>query len=96
MPCTGGPQAARQRFPLAARPQHLDHGGHRVPVIQSGPAIFLPDFGRGEYTHHRRPPRIRDLIVGAHPKGVLTQLGSLLSGHGGTKYTVFITFRIGT
>ena len=91
---TGSAQAARQRCPWATGAPHLDQGGHRVPVLHPGPSIFLADVGRREDAHHLRPQRIRDLVVGAHPLGVITHLGALLSGHGGTKYTEVHTFRI--
>jgi hypothetical protein len=93
---TGRPQTARQRFPLAAGAQHRQNGRHRLLVVHPGPTVFLPGFERREDAHHLPPQGIRDLIVRPDPKGVVTHLGSLPSVNGGTNYTVFTTFRIGS
>ena len=96
MPRTRRPQAARPRLPLAAGAQPLHDGGHRLPVSHPGPAVFLPGVGRGENAHHLQPEGIGNVILGAYPTSVITPRGFLLSGHGGTKYIVFSTFRIGS
>jgi hypothetical protein len=79
---TGGPQAPRQRFPLAARAPHLHDGRHRVPVIPPGASVCLLGVGRGEDAPHLRPQRSGKLSVGAHPEGFLAHPGFLRSDNG--------------